>query len=463
MTEMDAATGQLAGLWSGLKGEPGMTEGVRFTGSGSVPARFPVTALAAASTAAVGVAVAELCEAAGLPRPEVVVDRARSLTWFGRVNRPIGWTPAEGNGLTGMYRTADDRWIRMQMNYRRHRTAVLGALGCEADRDSVEAALAKLTAQGAEDLLVAAGGAVAMVRTPEEWAAHPQGQAVAGEPLIDEFHDTGSRETAWTPLVDRPLAGIRVLDMTRVLAGPMSTRMLASFGAEVLRIDPPGYFEERGATLVSLGKRCARVDAATAEGRAVLLELLASCDVMVHGYRHGVLERLGLGQEERRNARPGLIEATLTAYGWTGPWSDRRSFDTVVEAATGMAHANQEWGGGDEPLLLPVQALDYGTGQLLAASVIRGLTHRLVTGEGSRWRAALARTAAHLVAAAPDPDDAPLSEVAWGPLPVSTPSGPAYRVRPPLDISSAPQFWDRPGEPLGASVPMWAREVLPAA
>jgi crotonobetainyl-CoA:carnitine CoA-transferase CaiB-like acyl-CoA transferase len=461
--DSDAASAQLSELWGRLHGEPGIENRVTFTGAGSVPSRYPVTAFASASIAAAGVAVSELLGSAGLPDAVPTVDRTRSVAWFGRVNRPIGgWQQAEGNTLTGEYPTADGRWLRMQMNYPQHSVPVLRALDCAPDRAAVAARIAQLAGQEAEDTLADAGGAVAMARSVDEWAEHPQAAAVAGAPLVDRIVDTGEREHTWRPLADRPLAGIRVLDMTRVLAGPMATRFLASYGAEVLRIDPPGYDEPRGSVLVTLGKRCARVDAKTPAGRATLLGLLADCDVFVHGYRDGVLERLGLGAEARRLARPGLIEATLTAYGWSGPWRDRRGFDTLVEMAIGMAVENQRWARSDAPQLLPVQALDHGTGHLLAAAAIRGLTHRLATGEGSRWRCSLVGTASHLMASAPDGDTRPanLEDAPWEKLPVATPRGPAHRLAPPIDIPGAPQYWDRPGEPFGSASPVWAREDL---
>lgn len=460
------AVGQLSAIWSALGGAPEFAERVRFTGDKSVTARYPVTDFAAATIAAGGAAVAELLAAADLAAPDVTVDRELSLAWFRRgLDRPIGWAAAEGSSMTGEYRTADDRWIRLQMNYPRHLTAVLRALGCEPRRDAVAAALRALTAEEADAVLTEAGGAVAVARTVEEWEAHPQRVATRDEPLVDVSRDVGSRDDGWTPFAARPLAGVRVLDMTRVLAGPMATRFLASYGAEVLRIDPPGYDEPRGAVLVTTGKRCARVDATTAEGRETLRGLLATCDVMVHGYRDGVLERLGLGAEERARVRPGLVEATLTAYGWSGPWRDRRGFDTLVEMATGMALEEAAWAGEEGPVLLPVQSLDYGTGQLLAASVIRGLTGRLRTGEGSRWRCALTRTASFLMA---EPEAPITSEIDFEGLPrqervVRTPRGPARRLVPPLEVDGAPQYWDWPGEPFGSSRPVWAvEEPIPA-
>lgn len=459
MTAHSTASSQLADLWAALGGAAEQGEAA-FTGQGSLPSKYPVTSFAAASIASGGVAIAELLDAAGESRPAVTVDRALAGAWFGRVNRAIGWEHAEGSSLTGEYQAADGRWLRLQMNYPRPRDRMLAALGCAPDRSAVAAAIGALPSLEVEDLLAEAGGAAAIARTTDEWAAHPQGIALEGEQLVDVDDVAGEDSSGWRPLPGRPLAGIRVLDMTRVLAGPMGTRFLAGYGAEVLRIDPPDYHEPRGAVLVSLGKRCARVDATTEEGRRILLGLLADCDVFMHGYRDGALDKLGLGAAERERVRPGLVEVTLTAYGWSGPWRTRRGFDTVVEMAVGMGLENQAWEGAEVPKLMPVQALDYGTGHLMAAAAIRGLTRRMTTGRGSRWRLALARTARHLMVSPPEQPDGPVDVDAlpWEPRIVATPRGPAYRLAPPIEIESAPQYWDRPGEPFGASMPVWARE-----
>ena len=461
MTPTDSALEQLRTIWSALGGAPEALQGAEFTDERSAPSRFPVTSFAAASIAAAGCAIAELLAAGGARPGSIRVNRALATAWFGRPNQPIGgWEHAEGNGVTGEYLTGDDRWIRLQMNYPRHYAAVLTALDCPPERSAIAAALRSRSAEEADRLLTEAGGAVAIARTREEWAAHPQFLATKDEPLVDAVFDRGARDSGWRPTPGRPLAGIRVLDMTRVLAGPMSTRFLASYGAEVLRIDPPGYLEPRGPILVTLGKRCARLDASTPDGRATLLELLAGADVMVHGYRDGVLDGLGLDAGVRAEVRPGLVEVALTAYGWSGPWHDRRGFDTLVEMVTGMAIDNEEWAHAEQPQLLPVQALDHGTGHLMAAAAIRGLTRRLETGEGSRWRCALTRTAAHLMSVAGEDPAPPIdpATLPYGSAVITTPRGPAHRLEPAVVIEGSPQFWERPGEAFGSSSPVWASE-----
>lgn len=160
----------------------------------------------------------------------------------------------------------------------------------------------------------------------------------------------------------RPLAGIKVLDFTRVLAGPVATRFLAGLGADVLRIDPPEWDEPGVVPDVILGKRCARLDLHTAEDRRVFEALLARADIVVHGYRPGAMARLGYDEGERRTINPGLVDVSLCAYGWTGPWAGRRGFDSLVQMSIGIAEAGMRWQQAERPVPLPVQALDHATG-----------------------------------------------------------------------------------------------------
>src|SRR5690606_7422655 len=215
MTAHSTASSQLADLWAALGGAAEQGEAA-FTGQGSLPSKYPVTSFAAASIASGGVAIAELLDAAGESRPAVTVDRALAGAWFGRVNRAIGWEHAEGSSLTGEYQAADGRWLRLQMNYPRPRDRMLAALGCAPDRSAVAAAIGALPSLEVEDLLAEAGGAAAIARTTDEWAAHPQGIAREGEQLVDVDDVAGEDSSGWRPLPGRPLAGIRVLDMTRV-------------------------------------------------------------------------------------------------------------------------------------------------------------------------------------------------------------------------------------------------------
>jgi crotonobetainyl-CoA:carnitine CoA-transferase CaiB-like acyl-CoA transferase len=265
-------------------------------------------------------------------------------------------------------------------------------------------------------------------------------------------------ETGWRATPNRPLAGIRVLDLTRVLAGPVATRFLAGFGADVLRIDPPGWDEPGVIPSVTLGKRCARLDLRSADDRRTFEGLLASADVLVHGYRPDALRRLGLDPEARRRLRPGLVDVSLDAYGWTGPWRERRGFDSLVQMSSGIAAEGMRRFGSARPRPLPVQAIDHATGYLMAAAVVRGLTRRLTAEVGSATRTSLARTAALLTAASmPDRDEvfAPPNDQDFNETIETTAWGPARRLKPAVAVDGAGMRWDYPANNLGSSEAVW--------
>ena len=247
-------------------------------------------------------------------------------------------------------------------------------------------------------------------------------------------------------------------DLTRVLAGPVATRFLAGFGAEVLRIDPPWWDEPAFVPEVALGKRCARLDLRAPDGREAFFGLLRGADVLVHGYRPDALARLGLGAEMRRQARPGLIDVSLDAYGWTGPWCGRRGFDSLVQMSAGIADEGMRRFGKDRPTPLPVQALDHATGYLMAAAVVRGLTTRLARGRGCEARTSLARVAALLSGAPASAGSRPLDPKGPADFQVAierTPWGTALRLKPPLMVAGTPMRWDHRAAALGSSPAAW--------
>lgn len=447
-------------FWAALDGDPGLVSRAREQGGGALPSAFATTDLAAASIAAAGLAVSEYSEANDAGAPALVVDRRLAFMWFSMSMRPIGWkTPPVWDPIAGDYR-ARDGWIELHTNAPHHRAAAVAALGCAVDRDAVAAAVATWSADELESAVVAGGGCAAAMRSAGAWRAHPQGASVAAEPLMAlETFDLDAPAPARIVSPDRPLAGVRVLDLTRILAGPVATRFLAGYGADVLRIDPPDWDEPTVAPEVALGKRCARLDLKSADGLARLHDLLRQADVVVHGYRSDALDRLGLDAARRRALRPDLIDVSLDAYGWTGPWRARRGFDSLVQMSSGVAHAGMTASGRDSPVPLPVQALDHATGYLMAAAVVRGLTRRRLTRGGCVARTSLARMAALLVcyptegglslSLAPEtPEDlAPDVEASgWGPM---------KRLRPPLTIDGAPMRWATPAPLLGSSPAAW--------
>lgn len=446
-------------IWTALGGGVDRLQHLGFRGDGALSSAFRVTDLAAASIATAGLALSEWLEPSADSMVPLVVDRRLASLWFSASLRAQGWAPPGlWDAIAGDYR-AQDGWIRLHTNAPHHRAAALRVLGVAAERDAVAASVAGWRADDLEQAVVDAGGCAARMASQQEWQRHPQGMAVAAEPLVWREDFPVAPLPDWPAHRDRPLAGIRVLDLTRVLAGPIATRFLAGFGAQVLRIDPPGWDEPGVVPEVTLGKRCARLDLRLPVDRECFQRLLASADVLVHGYRADALEHLGFGPEVRRALAPGLVDVSLNAYGWSGPWQGRRGFDSLVQMSTGIAEAGRFWRGEDKPVPLPVQALDHATGYLVAASALRGLTARRQHGVGSRWRLSLARTARLLMEAGAQPRGlAELAAESAADLAAgveSTPWGPARRLRSPLQMADSPMFWDLPATRLGSSPAQW--------
>jgi len=449
----------LASIWRSLGGNGDWTDLLRETGEGSLPSWFAVSDLAAASVGAAGLAVSEYLAARDGRRREVTVDRRLASLWFKGSAAPRGWEgPSVWDAVAGDYATRDG-WIRLHTNAPHHRRAALAVLRVPPDREAVARAVRGWEAEELEAAILAEGGAAAQMRTEAAWAGHPQGSAVAKEPLLrDEPPGEAGSLPAGPSDPARPLRGLRVLDLTRVLAGPVATRFLAGFGATVLRIDPPGWSEPAALLDVGLGKSCARLDLKAEDGKARLRELLAGADIVVHGYRPGALAGLGFDRETRQEIRPGLIDISLDAYGWTGPWYGRRGFDSLVQMSAGIAETGMRKSGADRPVPLPVQALDHATGYIMAAAAIRALTRRLATGGGTLARASLARTAALLTglpAASPAEGFAPAGEGDFAEGIEETSWGPALRLKPPCAVAEARMGWDLPARDHGSAEAAW--------
>ncbi|AVV43399.1 hypothetical protein C6376_20110 [Streptomyces sp. P3] len=462
--------------WSELGGDPALLARVSsVVREDTLPSRLPVRQLARACVGACALAAAELgARRAGLPQtPEVLVDDAAVAAAFVSERQTLvdDRAPVLFAPLSRFWRTADG-WVRTHANYPHHRERLLRALGLPADADSarsrpaaVEAVLAGRRAQDVEDAVQAAGGLAVALRTPRQWAAHEQAAAVAGRPLVERVRLDGARVRAFSPVAVGPLlpaAGVRVLDLTRVLAGPVATRTLALLGADVLRVDAPGLPElaDQHAD-TGFGKRSALLDL-TAD-RRTFEELLATADVVVTGYRPGALDRFGLSPEALAERRPGVVVAQVSAWGAYGPWGDRRGFDSLVQAATGIAAVE---GSAGQPGALPAQALDHGSGYLLAAGVLRALTDQSADGGSRLVRLALARTAAWLTAGArtgaaggPEPDvrhsdDGGLDPTPW----LARTDSPLGRLRyalPPVRFDGGPTDWARPPGRWGADPARW--------
>ena len=480
MTDIDMA-------WAALGGEPSLVPRIStVVREGALTAALPVRELARACVGACALAGAEWgARRAGLARvPGVRVDDGAVATAFHseRHLRVDGRAPETFAPLSRFWPTADG-WVRTHANYPHHRARLLGVLGLPADASpgTAGAVLAERPAVEVEEAVCAAGGLAVALRTPEEWAAHEQGRALVEHPLVERerLDDAPARTPvplSGTPLL--PMAGLRVLDLTRVVAGPVATRTLALLGADVLRIDSPRLPELPGQHLdMDFGKRSATLDLAAPGDRAAFEELLASADVVVTGYRPGALDRFGLSAPALAERRPGLVVAQLSAWGAYGPWGGRRGFDSLVQVATGIAVTEGTADG--RPGVLPAQALDHGTGYLLAAAVLRSLTDQTERGGSRVVRLALARTAAWLTSGGtpgdrmPEggtPGDGAAGNGAPGAVSTGAPyedaspwlaeadSGAAGRLRyamSPVRFAGSPAAWERAPGTWGADAARW--------
>ncbi|MEW2167413.1 CoA transferase [Streptomyces sp. NPDC007084] len=463
----------IAAVWRELDGDPALPAAVStVVRTGTLEARLPVREMARACVGGCALAAAELAarRTGRAEVPHVTVDDGAVATAFVSERHLLvdGRAPVTFAPLSRFWRTADG-WVRTHANYPHHRARLLAALALADDAtvDDVAAVLAARSAREVEETVYAAGGLAVASRTPEEWAAHEQARAVAARPLIERGVLGSGTARPLAPLTGAgpllPAAGVRVLDLTRVIAGPVATRTLALLGADVLRLDSPRLPElADGHADTGFGKRSATLDLAA--DRGVFEELLSEADVVVTGYRPGSLDRFGLSPEALAERRPGLIVAQLSAWGAYGPWGGRRGFDSLVQVATGIAVTE---GSAENPGALPAQALDHGTGYLLAAAVLRSLTERSRDGRGRRVRLSLARTAAWLTRDIPASADA-RAEPGGSPetaLPYDTPApwlttreAPAAHLRyalPPVAYTGAPADWSRPPGPLGADAARW--------
>jgi hypothetical protein len=428
---------------------------------GRLPSRLPVEDTAIACAGAALLAAAALRAQRGGPMPRTArLNRGHVAAAFRseahlRLNGEavtVGFAP-----LSRFWR-ASDGWVRTHANYPWHREALLRALGTTGDPESVAAAIAGLRARDAENLVVGAGGVAAAVRSEADWLAGPPGQAVAAARLVEGGAMGGAppRRRAPGPL---PASGIRVLDLTRVIAGPVATRYLAALGADVLRLDPPQWPElpqQRYDGL--LGKRSALLDLGTGDGAARLHELLAAADVLVHGYRPHALGRFGLTPAALAERHPGLVVVSLSAWGSAGPWGGRRGFDSIVQAACGIAVA--ESGDGDRPGAMPCQLLDHGTGYLCAAAALRALAAQADQGGTQVRELGLARTAHWLLsqrqgkAAAAVPGGIDRTDPAWL-TDTGSAGGPVTVVRPFGQLDGQDLAWPAALTSYGSDPPSW--------
>lgn len=457
----------LAALWR-LAGLPETAlEQVTLTGAEPVlPSSFRVGAAAQSSITAAALAAAEVWRRR-TGRPQGVAVDIRHATLEFRSEHFLlldGQPPGElWDTLAGAYRCGDGRWVRLHTNFPHHRAGVLRLLGCEGERKAVEAALRSWRAEDFEQAAAEAGLCVAAMRSFAEWDAHPQGQATAALPPLRIERIGEAPPIPLPPAAHRPLAGLRVLDLTRVIAGPVCGRTLAAHGAEVLHITGPHLPSFPHLVMdVNRGKRAAHLELGQEADRAALRGLIAGADVFVQGYRPGAIAGHGFGPAELAALRPGIVCALLSAYGEVGPWAERRGFDSLVQTASGFNHAEAEAAGlKDVPKPLPCQALDHASGYLLAFGTLAALLRRAE--EGGSWlvRVSLAGTGRWLRGLGRLPDgfaaQAPgISDIADLLEESESGFGRLTAMRHAGQLAETPPRWDLPSMPLGTHEARWA-------
>jgi crotonobetainyl-CoA:carnitine CoA-transferase CaiB-like acyl-CoA transferase len=365
---------------------------------------FAVGTAAQSSVAAAALAAAEVWHLRCGQRQRVTVDMraaAAECTGYFAID---GRVPEPWDRLSGLYPCgtgADAGWVRVHANFPHHRDGALQLLGlppgAQTSRDAVELALSHWRVAEFEQRAAEAGLVVAAVRSFADWDDHPQASAIAALPLFTLERIGEAQPRTFEPLPAAPeaapLSGIRVLDLTRILAGPVCGRTLAAYGAEVMLINSPTLPNIEAIIDTSRGKLSAHVDLHTHAGRQALTQLLPDTDVFVQGYRPGALETLGFGPELVARVRPGIVYVSLSAYGHRGPWAERRGFDSLVQTATGFNHAEAEAAGSAWPRPLPVPILDYASGFLMAFGAQAALLRQIHEGGSWHVRVSLAQTA----------------------------------------------------------------------
>ncbi len=458
----DAAVA-LESLWSLAGGDPAALERATLTGADPIlPTDFKIGTAASAVIAAGALAASEIWRLRTGRSQSVAVDLRAAVAAF----RSERYLRADSlpdlhrrDPLFGFYEAGDGRWIQIHSNMPHHRDGALKLLGCEGTRESTAAAVAKWKAGDLEDAFAAAGLPTGMVRSRTEWHAHPQGLAVAELPLL-EIVKIGESKPEPAGAGPRALSGLRVLDLTRVIAGPVCGRTLASYGADVLLVSAkhlpnlPGLVVDTG-----FGKLSASLDLRQAGDAAELRALARGADVFCQSYRPGALARLGLGPEELGRLRPGIVYVTLSAFSHAGPWRERRGFETIIQSVSGMAHEQGIEGGGGRPQHLPAQVVDHGTGYLAAFGAQIALARRAREGGSYLVRVSLAQTGRWVdglgrVDGRATPD-LTLEAVQDLLADMDSPYGRLRHVLPAARFSETPALWSRPTVPLGTHAPAW--------
>ncbi|HXB75789.1 MAG TPA: CoA transferase [Bradyrhizobium sp.] len=454
----------LTDLWTLAGGPRDALDSVTLTGEEpQLPSSFRVAAAAQSSVAAAGLAAAHLWQLRSGQSQQVAVDmrhavvECRSEPYLRLDGKP---PPPAWDAIAGVYRTRDRRFVRLHTNFPHHREAVCQVLNCKAERDAVQAALMQWDAEPFETAAYAAAGVVAMMRSHEEWSELPAAKALAPLPVLTIEKIGEAAPKPW-PRGNRPLAGLRVLDLSRVIAGPVAGRTLAAHGADVMLISGPVLPAIPWLTIdTGRGKLTSFVDLKSEQGRAQLRDLLTEADIFSQSYRPLALAHLGFSPQDAATINPGIVYVSLSAYGHAGPWAERRGFDSLVQTATGFNHAEGQAAGLDGAKELPAQILDHTTGYLMAFGAMMAKARQ--SREGGSWhvRVSLAQTGRWIWNLGRVPNGLATEDLkgeAIAPFveEASSGFGQLKSISHSAKLSKTPAFWEYPSMPLGSHAPQW--------
>ena len=453
----------LAALWRDAGHAEAALAYAELSGADPVlPSSFAIGTAAQASIAGAALAAGELWRLRSGRSQGVRIDMRsaaiefRSERYLLLDGKPC---PEYHDEIAGLYRCGDGRWVRLHTNLPHHRDGTLALLGCSHDRTAVRRTLDGWGGEALEQEAADAGLVITMCRSFGEWDTHPQGRAIAKLPLFS-IEQIGDAPAEPLSAADRPLAGIRVLDLTRIIAGPVCGRTLAAHGADVLLITAshlPGM--QPLVIETGRGKLSAQLDLRDERARESLAGLIRDADVFVQGYRSGAIAAFGFGPQDVARLRPGIVYVSLCAYGHEGPWATRRGFDSLVQTASGFNSAEAEAAGAKEPKPLPAQVLDHATGHLMAFATMSALARRAERGGSWQVRCSLAQTGYWIRQlgrrngmSCPDPgfEDVRdrLEDTASG-------FGKLTAVRHAPVMTETQSYWARPSVPLGTHPPAW--------
>ncbi|MGA8696609.1 MAG: CoA transferase [Xanthobacteraceae bacterium] len=451
-------------LWSDEGLDDEALEDIAFTGSEPVlPSSFAVGTAAQATIGAAALASAELWRLRTGRRQRVTVAMRNAAIEFRseRYLRVDGKDPDDHHDqIAGLYRCGDGRWARLHTNLPHHWHGLLQLLGCKHHKAAVQRALEQWPAQALESAAAEAGLVVTACRSFAEWDAHAQGRAVASLPLFS-IEKIGEAPALTLSPGQRPLSGIKVLELTHVIAGPVSGRVLAGHGADVLLVTAAHRPSMLPLVIdTGRGKLSTQIDLRQPDGQETLAALVREADVFIQGYRPGAVAAHGFGPEELARLRPGIVYASLSAYGHDGPWAPRRGFDSLVQTASGLNLAEAEAFGSSEPRPLPAQALDHASGYLLAFAIMAALKRRAEQGGSWHVRVSLAQTG-HWLRQLGRIDGMHCRDPGFDDVRDrlhETPSGFGLltAVRHAAEMSETPPHWARSSVPPGTHAPAWS-------